>query len=151
VINLLREEEGALRVFLDLLRHERQALLDGDAETLQEITSGKSAASQRLDQIEKRRKDLQAEAGVAPGKAGFETWLAQQAGSSSLHSAWQSLLRLAEQARDLNLGNGGLIALRMQHNQQALAVLLGSGEQTALYGADGQTRTGGAGRSLGAV
>ncbi|MDP2808775.1 MAG: flagellar export chaperone FlgN [Rhodocyclaceae bacterium] len=58
---------------------------------------------------------------------------------------------LAAEARSLNETNGKLIALRMQHNQQALAVLMAAADQAITYGPDGQQRGGGGGRSLGSV
>lgn len=60
---------------------------------------------------------------------------------------------LAEEARGLNEANGKLIALRLQHNQRALDVLLAAAKSAATYGPDGQQQTGlpGAGRILGSA
>jgi flagella synthesis protein FlgN len=57
---------------------------------------------------------------------------------------------LAATARTLNETNGKLIALRMPHNQQALAILVAAANQaTITYGPDGQQQTGLGGRMLG--
>lgn len=56
--------------------------------------------------------------------------------------------KLAAEARALNEANGKLIALRMQHNQQALTSLMAAADRSVTYGPDGQQRVG-SGRSLG--
>lgn len=56
---------------------------------------------------------------------------------------------LAEEARALNEANGKLIALRLQHNQQSLNVLLAAESAATTYGPDGQQQSGLGGRILG--
>lgn len=56
---------------------------------------------------------------------------------------------LAGEARALNEANGKLIALRLQHNQQALNVLLAAADSAATYGPDGQQQSGVGSRILG--
>jgi flagella synthesis protein FlgN len=68
-----------------------------------------------------------------------------------LLAKWDKLLQRADVARERNRVNGQLIAKRMQHNQQALTVLLNASNQPGLYGADGQHRAMGTGRSLGSA
>lgn len=72
-------------------------------------------------------------------------------GEEAARDTWQALLALAARARALNETNGRLIAERLAHNRQALAVLLAAADQAALYGPDGQPRPLGGGRSLGSV
>lgn len=56
---------------------------------------------------------------------------------------------LVSEARTLNEANGKLIALRLQHNQQALNVLLAAADSAATYGPDGQQQPATGGRMLG--
>jgi flagella synthesis protein FlgN len=56
---------------------------------------------------------------------------------------------LASEARALNEANGKLIALRLQHNQQALNVLLDAANAAATYGPDGQQQSAVGSRILG--
>jgi flagellar biosynthesis protein FlgN len=60
-------------------------------------------------------------------------------------------MELARRAHSLNQENGALIRTRMQHNQQALSVLLAAPDQAGLYGPDGQTWGGPGKRHLGSV
>jgi flagella synthesis protein FlgN len=80
----------------------------------------------------------------------MEAWLATPAGTAGRES-WTKLLILATEARELNQINGQLIALHMQNNQQALAVLMAAANQAMTYGPDGQQRGSGSGRSLGSA
>lgn len=56
---------------------------------------------------------------------------------------------LVSAASALNEANGKLIALRLQHNQQALNVLLAAANTVATYGPDGQQQSGVGSRILG--
>lgn len=58
---------------------------------------------------------------------------------------------LASEARTLNEANGKLIALRLQHNRQALNVLMTAADAVATYGPDGQQQAGLGGRILGSA
>lgn len=56
---------------------------------------------------------------------------------------------LVSEASALNEANGKLIGLRMQHNQQALNVLMAAANSAATYGPDGQQQSGLGSRILG--
>lgn len=58
---------------------------------------------------------------------------------------------LAREARALNEANGKLIALRLQHNRQALNVLRSAADAAVTYGPDGQQQSSLGGRSLGSA
>lgn len=66
-----------------------------------------------------------------------KTALAEQLNRISAAEA-TPLRDLASEARSLNETNGKLIALRLQHNQQALNVLMSAADAVATYGPDGQ-------------
>ena len=125
----LREEFEALQAFVGLLRREQALLTEGNIEALPLLTAEKSALAGRLGQLSGDRE----RAAPTPGMEG-----------------WQSLVDLAAEARALNETNGKLIALRMQHNQRALAILMAAADQDVVYGPDGQQRMG-SGRSFGSA
>ncbi len=56
---------------------------------------------------------------------------------------------LVSEASALNEANGKLIALRLQHNQQALNVLMAAADTAATYGPDGQQQSAVGSRILG--
>jgi flagella synthesis protein FlgN len=79
----------------------------------------------------------------------MDAWLARNDPDGKLRASWQSLLALAAQARNLNILNGKLIGLHMQHNQQAFTALMNASNRAMTYGPDGQQQVGLGGRILG--
>jgi flagella synthesis protein FlgN len=148
---LLVEEAAQLRDFLVLLEKEQQALAGGDLEKLLPLAAEKNRSFAALSQLGEARGRALMAAGLAASRQGMESWLAQHPDAGKARRDWQAFLDLADRARNLNQINGGLIAARLAHNQQALATLMAAANQAALYGPDGQARPLGSGRSLGSV
>jgi flagella synthesis protein FlgN len=147
----LNEETHALRAFVGLLEDEQRALFDGNADQLLVIAEEKNRASSQLSRLGLSRAHWLSARGFGSGRAAVTTWLNQLAHDSTQRAAWRQLLELASRAHALNQENGALIHSRMQHNQQALAVLLSASGQAMLYGPDGQTFAGPGKRHLGSV
>lgn len=150
---ILADELAALREFAALLQKEQSALLDGKADNLVALIDKKSALAARLTDSAQRREAALMELKLPAGRAGMEAWLAAAAADTATREHWQELLPLATEARNLNELNGKLIGTRLQHNQQALAALMGATERAMTYGPDGQTlaKPGGSGRILGSA
>ncbi len=148
---VLNEETRALRAFVGLLEDEQRALFDGNTDQLLAIAEEKNRASAQLSRLGLSRVHWLAARGFGSGRAAVTTWLNQLAHESTQRVAWQLLLELASRAQALNQENGALILSRMQHNQQALAVLLAASDRATLYGPDGQTFAGPGKRHLGSV
>lgn len=145
----LAEEESRVVVeFLHVLRQEQEALIAGQIDLILPLSGGKEAYCQRLDRFARQRLVLLSGSGLAAGET-LNNWLKAQ--DQRVRDTWQHLLKLAEEARNLNRQNGQLIASRMQSNSQALNVLLSAADRASLYGPDGQPRTGLGGRMLGKV
>lgn len=136
--------------FVALLRREQALLGENAVDSLQALVAEKSAAAEELLNLSEARERLLPGLGLSAGRAGMEAWLATPAGTAG-QPLWKQLLALAAEARELNQINGQLIALHMQNNQQALAVLMAAANQAMTYGPDGQQRGSGSGRSLGSA
>ncbi len=151
---LLGEESAKLVEFLGLLKREQELLSRGEANTantidaLLPLVDKKTALAAELAALAQSRERLLAALGLAAGRSGMETWLARP-DRTAQRPAWQRLLDLASQARDLNETNGKLIALNLQHNQQALATLMTAANRAMNYGPDGQQQADKGGRILG--
>lgn len=139
-----------LHSFVTLLRHEQSLLVDGKADTLGDVAEEKSGLSGQLALRAAAREDELDRRGYAAGRAGMDDWIKSADGATS-RRRWQQLLELAAEARALNETNGKLIAVHLQHNQQALNTLLAAVDQATTYGPDGQQRAGAGGRSLGSA
>lgn len=147
--DVLKHEIVALEAFIANLQLEQQALVAGDIDQLPPIVEEKTRLAASLTQFAQQRQRLIRAAGLPDDQTGIEAWLAAQPPKSADRADWTNLLALTSEARTVNETNGKLIAMRMQHNQQALNVLLSAANQATLYGPDGQTKPTGGGHLFG--
>lgn len=152
IANLLVESR-TFGEFVELLQNEQKSLQGGDVDRLVSLAQLKSDKVVALAQIEDKRNRALAAAGFAPDQRGMEAWLKQHATNfPEARKIWKELLSKARQAQNLNLANGAMIQQKLQHNQQALAILQAAANQSSTYGPDGQTHAGRrSGRPLGKV
>ena len=144
---LVLEELVIVDRFVDVLQREQQALVDGKTDDLSALATDKTDCCNQLDRIGRQRQLMLSTAGLAPVPASLTPWLNTQ--PQALRDTWEALLTKANEARNLNRQNGELISTRVQHNRQALTVLLEISNRAAVYGPDGQPRPGSGGRILG--
>ncbi|MCX7173283.1 MAG: flagellar protein FlgN [Proteobacteria bacterium] len=145
----MKDELAALREFTAILQQEQQALVAGDIDKLIPVIEEKTSLAASLNRFAEQRQRLISAAGMPNDRSGLEAWLATQRLGAKDRADWKKLLTLTGEAQALNEINGKLIAMRMQHNQQALNVLLSAANQATLYGPDGQTKSTGGGHLFG--
>lgn len=141
---LLAGESTLVSGFITALGEEQIALTHGNVEALAAIQGGKAKLAEQLNGLETERNTTLDRAGFTAGRPGMEAWLAAHPADKVTAGQWAQLLKLAGEARELNILNGKLIALRLQATSQALATLTQEAQKTGLYGPDGQAapRTG---------
>ncbi len=144
----LDAELSKLKEFIVLLKREQDLLKTGDTESLLPLIDTKTLLSSALAGYADARETTLKQLGLAAGRSGMEDWLNRH-GQAPHQQAWQTLLTLAGEARELNILNGKLIGLHMSHNQQAFSALMGATDRAMTYGPDGQQHSGGGGRILG--
>jgi len=145
--NTLSEEIRRLEEFVVLLKREQELLTRGDIEALLPLTENKTSLTNQLAALAQAREGQLERLGLARGRVGMEAWLASSGEDNT--KAWQKLLDLATEARGLNVSNGKLIGLHLQHNQQAFAILMTATNRAMNYGPDGQPQAQLGGRILG--
>lgn len=148
--DLVAQELGLLQDFISLLRQEESLLTRREAGRLTQLAEEKSALAARLGALASAREDDLANRNLPAGRPGMDLWVASPEGASS-RRRWEQLLVLGAEAKMLNETNGKLIALQLEHNQQALNAILAAADKAATYGPDGQQKTSGSGRSLGSA
>lgn len=151
IAQLVSDELTVLRQFVDVLQREQAALTDGQTDSLMALANEKVRYAQQLAALNKDRDTKLVAAGFGSGRSGMLTWHTAANVPAKVQNDLASVIELAKEARRLNELNGKLAADRMQHNQQALNVLLSAAQQSTLYGPDGQTHAGPAGRTLGSA
>lgn len=149
IVATVAEEGRALRAFLDILEREYEALQGQQFDALFGLAEEKNVACTGLGKLSMQRSQALAAAGVAPGRVACDAYM--QLPSSGTAAAWADLIALTSRARELNQRSGTLISAQLQHNQQALAVLLSAADQAALYGADGQSHAAPSARHFGSA
>lgn len=150
IAGLLSQELETLGSFIELLRREQALLAAGTSEGLMDLAAEKSNTAVKLGRLAAARDHELARRHLPLGRAGMDAWTLTDAGAPS-QAKWDRLLSLAAEARALNEASGKVIALQLQHNQQALSVLMAAADQMSTYGPDGQPLAGTGGRSLGSA
>lgn len=148
----LEAERAAFQEFVELLKSEENALLQGDIDRLAALAQLKSDRLVELGQLAHQRNFHLLSQSLPADPSGMALWLQTNAAvAPTARAAWERLLELAKTAQQLNQSNGAMIQQRLVNNQKALAVLQATANHASLYGPDGQTRTSGTGRPLGKV
>lgn len=137
--DLLAAEAGLMEAFIGLLQQEQEAIKGGDAQALEHLTPEKMLLVGKLNGQSEQRNQLLSACGLQHDRIGVEGWLANNPKETRVAGLWEKLKKQVAEAKELNLLNGKLIAVRMQHNQTLLNALVAPAvPQNNLYGPDGQ-------------
>ncbi|WP_136416158.1 flagellar protein FlgN [Herbaspirillum sp. ST 5-3] len=142
----LGEEIKESSALLQLLKEEQALLISADVDGLVKLTEEKNKAVVRVAELAQRRHRILAAAGMEASEAGMTTWL--KTAALDAIQAWNALLDLVKEAKEINRVNGLLIGKHLTRNQAALQVLHGSPQSGALYGPNGQSTGQAASRKL---
>ena len=135
---LIENEARLLDHFVGLLRREQTSLSQGAAEDLPELAEQKNGLVIQLNDLSARRAAFLEAHALPANRTGIDAWFAQEKNGDAAE-AWQNVLALAAEARELNRVNGELIQARMQFTAKALEALSGAKTSLELYGPDGQS------------
>lgn len=146
----LQAEQAAFQQFYELLQAEKDALSRNEVDRLPELAQLKSEKILQLSQLAEQRNLYLAAHSCLPDQAGMEEWYRRSRGETGirLYKIWQDMLKQARAAHQLNQENGALIELKLQHNQQALAIIRAAANQNGVYGRDGLTQASHSGRPI---
>ena len=145
-------ESAALQRFIAVLEEEQKLLIGGDADAVLPLLEKKTALIAELGAAGQQREAALQALGVDIRKDAMEAWFAEA--TADYQTQWQTLLELAQTANSINSTNGQLINTRLQHNQQALSILMnaaGNLGDSSTYGPDGHKTTGSGTRPLGSA
>lgn len=151
IAELISAELGVLRQFVDVLQREQAALTGGHTDSLMALATEKVRHAEQLATLNKSRDAKLQSAGLGSGREGIQAWRDEGSIPLVVQNNLATLIELAKEARRLNELNGKLVADRLQHNQQALNVLLSAAKQSTIYGPDGHTQVAPSGRTLGSA
>ena len=142
-MNELKDEKGIFQAFIEILRKEENALVEGKIEAIDFLASDKSRLIEELILFDENRTDYLKKQGLNLEKKSIDAWLVGQIEQHSdlleVKNLWNELLDLAKLAQQLNHSNGLMISTQLQHNQRTFAALHCAAGNVSLYGPKGQT------------
>lgn len=146
-LDTLHDEQQLLTSLLDLMKQEQQCLIDADIDKLNAITPRKAELMNDLAVLANQRHQALEAAGFAAEEAGMQAWVEKTANTSTF-DAWNHLLDLTREAKEVNRLNGMLINKQMTHNQNLINAMRqpANAGDAAVYGPTGQTTPGGPSR-----
>lgn len=146
-LDTLHDEQQLVSSLLDLMTQEQQCLIDANIEGLNAITPRKAELMNELAVLANQRHLALAAAGFAAEETGMQEWVAQAADSGA-GDAWNQLLQLTRDAKEVNRVNGMLINKQMTHNQNLINAMRqpANAGDSAVYGPTGQATPGGPSR-----
>jgi len=138
LVSILENEKKTTRIFLEILRKEREILTRGQINDLDQIVADKTKILDELETINEQRSQYLLSHGYHKNKAGMQQWLNEQPFVSTLHELWDQLITLAKQAKQENQTNGRAISLQLEYNQRSYVALHSAAGNISLYGSKGQ-------------
>ena len=138
-LQTMTAEAVAVQQFVSLLKLEQTSLSNGNIDNLPDFAEQKNKFSVHLNSLAEQRNAVLTAQGFAADRAGIETWCTKHPEEQNARKAWQKILSLAAEARELNRLNGELIQMRLQYISKALEALQSGNKSLDLYGPDGQS------------
>lgn len=139
----LEAERNALHIFVEILKKEESALIQGKLEEIDYLASDKTKLIHELIQRDDRRNVFFQKIGLSLEKRSINSWLNELTEQNSnlyeVKALWNELLDLAKTAQQFTHSNGLIISNLLQHNLRSFAALHGAAGNVALYGPKGQT------------
>lgn len=131
---LLEQAVADCRLFVELLEHEQQALIDSDMPRLQQLLADKTPLLQHLALHDQQLQELSRHAGAALAE------LIERYNDPELTRHYQAFLNVAQACRDANQRNARLVLHSQNATRQLLDLLRNQGESTRnLYDRQGLT------------
>jgi flagella synthesis protein FlgN len=139
LFSALEAEKTNLRIFIEILEREENALIQGKIEEIDHIASDKSRMIEKLFQFDEYLREQLYNQALAFEENNINIWIDQRySGHPEIQISWNELLELVRIAQKLTHSNGIIISNCLQHNQHAFAALHCAAGNIFLYGPKGQ-------------
>jgi len=138
--SILQAEQDTASQLLVLLKNERDALTESNADAMSDFSVKKQPLVVSLEQLGRQREAVLQAAGFSSGKDGLEAFVENQAqqDSQNLNSVLDSLRVIAQDCREHNQINGGIVNVNRQYLQKAMNILRGRDVNPSSYGPGGE-------------
>jgi len=138
--SILQAELEAASQLLSLLKGERDALTESNADVMNDMSAKKQPLLVSLEQLGRQREAVLQAAGFSSGKDGLEAFVENQTERDAviLNTVLNSLREAAQACRDNNQINGGIVNVNRQYLQKAMSILRGRDVNPSSYGPGGE-------------
>ncbi len=137
--HILQLELDNIRLFLELLEHERDLLAAGNLDDLALLVADKDRLIDQFSRLDARRNRFLNTAGLPEGAQGMNAWVSVDDKESIVAHDWEKLLGLADLAKQLNQTNAVITSSWLQYTRRTLNALHSAAGQPPLYNTKGQT------------
>jgi flagellar biosynthesis/type III secretory pathway chaperone len=129
---IIEQHIASATELLEILKQERQALIAGKPEALEQVSTTKLQSINAFKLLgEKLNRYL--------GNESIDKLLARVGDGLNLQQRWQKLLAMAMECQKNNLANGAIIDERQNYVRHAIKSLFGQEARPAVYGRSGDT------------
>lgn len=137
--HILQLELDNIRLFLELLEHERDLLAAGNLDDLALLVADKDRLIDQFARLDMRRNRFLRAAGLPEGAQGMNAWMSVSNEASAVAHDWEELLGLADLAKQLNQTNAIITSSWLQYTRRTLNALHSAAGHPPLYNTKGQT------------
>ena len=137
--SVLQAEHNTASELLRILTEERDALVQSETVTMDEMSANKQPLIVKLEQLGRQREAILQADGFSSGKDGLEAFIANQSdvNASQLKILLKQLRVTAQSCRENNQINGGIVNVNRQYLHKAISILRGRDMETSSYGPGG--------------
>lgn len=145
---LIAEESTGLAQLIELLEHEHDLLVAGDAVALGVAINERQRCVGRLTRVDEERQAMCRARNLSLDATGLESLLRWCDPAGTLSAHWAECAAAATRCRMLNDRNGALVGTQLQHVRARLGTLIQSSRETLTYRPNGAYSQGTIGRML---
>jgi flagella synthesis protein FlgN len=120
------EESQLLAQLEDLLHTEQATLRQDNIEALEDVSRSRQRCVLQLSRLDAERAEVCRRLSLGVGRSGVAQLSAWSDPAGTLERRWLANLELARRCRDINDGNGAIVAARLAHVRQLLGGLRGT-------------------------
>jgi flagella synthesis protein FlgN len=140
LLTVLRAEHNSAQQLLAILNKERHLLISSESDEILHMSALKQTLLSELEQLARQQEIILQSEGFPTGKDGLEAYIANQTthNAQQLNEVVDGLRVTANQCRDNNQINGGIVNVNRQYLHRALSLLRGRDTEVTAYGPGGE-------------
>ncbi len=140
LLTVLQAEHNSAQQLLAILNKERQLLISSESDEILQMAALKQTLLAELEQLARQQEIILQTEGFSAGKSGLEAFIANQTPNNAqqLNNVLDELRATANQCRDNNQINGGIVNVNRQYLHRALSLLRGRNNEVTAYGPGGE-------------